>query len=69
MLSRGEGGMCCPGEGGVVQDGGGREGGVVTWSRGGVLLSTPPSPPPFSDRMTNTCENITLARFATRRQK
>ena len=23
-------------------------------------------PPPFSDRMTDACENITFARFATR---
>ena len=68
------------GEGGVVtwsQGGGGvREGGAVQGEGGGVvqgggrcchlvLVNTSP-PPPFSDKMTNTCENITFARFATR---
>ena len=38
-----------------------RAGAEVLWSG---PWSTPP--PPFSDRMTNTCVNITFARFATR---
>ena len=42
---------------------------ILTWSRGGRWLTIDVAhllPPPFSDRMTNTCENITFARFATR---
>ena len=43
---------------------------VQTWSQGGgrwLTISVAHLPPPlFGDRMTNTCENITFARFATR---
>ena len=60
--SQEEGRRCCdqvPGGGGGAvtrsQEGGG---GVVTRS---LVHSSPPG-----DRMTNTCENITFARFATR---
>ena len=44
---------------------GGRE---VLWPglAGEVGFVTSPLPPLFSDRMTNTCENITFARFTTR---
>ena len=65
-MTRSGGGGCCD----QVRGGGGREGGFVTksWGEGGVVTrslvySSLPGP---SDRMTNTCENITFARFATR---
>ena len=76
----GEGGVVTRSHVHVRGGGGGREGGVVTRShvhvRGGreggvVTMSLVHSslPPPFGDRMTNTCENITFARFATRAVK
>ena len=51
-----------------------REGGVVTWSRGGgrkvlfrdLWCCTPPSPPRWTEWVTHACKNITFARFATR---
>ena len=52
--------------------GGGRCSDLVTWSRGeggGGWPLVLPTSPPFSDRMTNTCENITFARFAMRAVK
>ena len=78
-----QGGRCCPEGGGVVQRKGGvvqrgrccpggevlsrggccPEGGVV---QRGEVLSTPL---PQNYRMTDTCKNITFARFATRAVK
>ena len=56
------GGRCCDhdqeGEGRCCDHVPGGEGGVVTRS---LVHSSPPG-----DRMTNICENITFARFATR---
>ena len=70
-------GGCCDHVPGPGPRGGG--GGVVTRSRegwgvvgGGSVVTRSlvhSSLPPFSDRMTNTCENITFARFATRAVK
>ena len=62
MLSPGPGGGRAVGQVLSPGPGGGREGGVVTWS----LVHTSP---PVSGRMTNTCENITFDRFATRAVK
>ena len=60
VLSSGEGvGRCCLG--GIVQGGGccpGRRGGCCV-----VGHSPPPPPPPPVDRVTHTCQNITLLRY------
>ena len=54
----------------VLLPGSGGEGGVVTWSQGGGerrccdLVAHLPAPPPGVGQ-TDTCENITFARFAT----
>ena len=57
--------------GGVMTFDPGQGGGVVTFDPGHWdRAHLPPTPIlPFSDRMTNTCENITFARFATRAVK